>query len=422
MNSNEGLPGLHYYPAVAKTARVPNSRTARCETGALYVHIPFCDKRCYFCEFAVVTGKSVTDSLVVEYLKALKEEMLSFLATSEYQPAIELIQFGGGTPTALSAEALSDLLGFIYDRFDCSKLKEIIIEAFPNSITDDRIAFLERVPNLKLNIGVQSFHAECVASVGREHGAKAEEAITRAVASNIRSIGVDLIFGLPFSSPATVRSDIEKACALGVEHCALYPLWIYDQTPLELQLRSGKVLLPSSDMQREQLVGAFEALTSHKFSPYTVFHYSLTESARHCYGLWQMHARNWVGFGMSAMSHIDGNIFFNERNIGSYVQRIKLHGSAVVDSCCLSRAEQMSFVFLYGLRLGNYPTSLFSDRFGVTIEETFDNKLMNLEARGLLTHTEGRIALTLPGVLALSAIEDYINGKSDAVKGPLVLA
>jgi oxygen-independent coproporphyrinogen-3 oxidase len=414
MNNNEGLPRIHYYPVIAKAAQAPMTRIAKRDPLALYVHIPFCDKRCYFCEFAVVAGKSVTASLVSEYLRALKDEMRSFLATAGHRTRVELIQFGGGTPTSLSAQALSDLLGFIFEQFDCSGLKEVVVEGFPNSITDDRIAVLELVPNLKLNIGVQSFHVECLESVGREHGAMAEGAIARAVASKIGSVGVDLILGLPFSTPATVRSDIEKSCALGAEHFALYPLWIYEQTALESRMRSGKVVLPDCDLQREQLFKGAEALSSLGYSRYTAFHYSLTEAARHRYGLWQMLGQDWVGFGMSAMSHLDGDIYINDRNIRSYIEKIKVGAPVSIESYRLSAADRMRFVFLYGLRLEKYSTSLFSERFGMTVEKGFAGKLRNLQQQGLLTHTEGTIALTLPGVLALGAIEDYINDTSDA--------
>ncbi|MEU4726627.1 hypothetical protein AB0G06_44145 [Nonomuraea dietziae] len=127
-----------------------------------------------------------------------------------------------------------------------------------------------------------------------------------------------------------------------------------------------------------------------------------------------MLGRDWVGFGMSSMSQLDGNVFFNDRNIRSYIDKVKAGASPAVQSSRMSAAARMRFAFLYGFRQESYRTSLFSDRFGVTLEEVFANKLRNLEQRGLLTHDEDTIALTLPGVLALSTIEDYINDMSDA--------
>lgn len=418
MSKTESQRGIHYYPAVGRGEPAPALRGATGEPLAVYVHIPFCDKRCYFCEFAVVAGKRVTDSLVGEYLGALRNEIAGFRRGAG-RTAIELIQIGGGTPTSLSAAALEELLGFLFAQFDCSALKEIIVEGFPTSITDDRIAVLERVPNLKLNIGVQSFHVECLESVGREHGAQAEVAIERAVASSIESVGVDIIFGLPFSTPATVRSDLEKACDLGVEHFALYPLWIYEQTALESRVRAGQLALPDRGRQREQLFAGTEVLSSRGYSRYTAFHHALAPAARHRYGLWQMLARDWVGFGMSAMSHIGGTVSFNDKDIRSYIDKVQAGVSLSTTSHRLSAIEQMKFAVLYGLRLETYSRSLFLGQFNVHIEEVFGAKLHALEQRGLLRCAGDGIALTLEGILAMGEIEDCFNDASEPLQGTL---
>lgn len=413
MNNEEGPRGIHYYPAITKTAHATESRSPAKDSLALYIHIPFCDKRCYFCEFAVVAGKRVTDVLVEDYLRALREEIRAFLhKAGDRKPSIELIQFGGGTPTSLSAQALDELLTFVFDHFDCSGLQEVIVEGFPSSITDDRLAVLERVPKLKLNIGVQSFQTECLESVGREHGAQAESAIVRAVSSKIESVGIDIIFGLPLSSPETVRSDLEKACALGVEHFALYPLWIYEQTALESRVRKGKVEVPGHGAQQEQLRAGMEVLSAHGYARYTAFHYAVKEAARHRYGLWQMYGRDWIGFGMSAMSHVDGRVFFNDREIASYIQKIKAGEPVSTTSCQMSLPEQMNFALLYGLRLKDYATADFASRFGVGVHEVFGPELQRLEQQGLVSCSEDSISLTQDGILGLSAIEESINQRS----------
>ena len=416
MNNAEGPRGIHYYPAIRPGEPAPATRCLPGGPLAVYVHIPFCDKRCYFCEFAVVAGKRVTDSLVDDYLQALKSEITHFRCNAGRR-AIELIQIGGGTPTSLSASALEELIGLLFEQFDCSALKEIIVEGFPSSITEDRIAVLERVPNLKLNIGVQSFHTECLESVGREHGAQAETAIAKAVASKIDSVGVDIIFGLPFSTDRTVRADLEKACNLGVEHFALYPLWIYEQTALESRVRNGRLALPNRSIQREQLLAARELLSSRGYSGYTVFHHALTPTARHQYGVWQMLARDWVGFGMSAMSHIGGTLSFNDKEIRSYIDKVKAGVSVASSTQLLSVIEQMTFALLYGLRLANYSRSQFAEQFAVSIEEVFGNRLYELERAGLLTCAGDTIALTIEGILALNEVEAYFS--EDSPQTPL---
>lgn len=424
MTSGEGPDGVRYHPVVGMGSRSCGARVGGRGPLALYVHIPFCDKRCHFCDFAVVAGSAVTEPVVDAYLRALTREMDVFLAAAEDLPVIEVIQFGGGTPTSLSARAIEVLLGFVLDRFDCSNLAEVVVEGFPDSITDDRVAVLERVPNLKLNIGVQSYSADCLAAVGREHGVNAGAAVARAVASGIASVGVDIIAGLPFSTEATVRTDVETSCALGVDHFALYPLWVYERTMLESKLRRGKVILPGRGSVRRQMTEGVDTLASNGYRRYTAFHHARSEATRHRYGLWQMLGRNWIGFGMSAMSHLDGDILVNDRNIRSYIDKVDRGDSPIVNRSRLSPAEQMRFVFLYGLRLEQYATALFAERFGVTVEEVFSERLQRLEDAGLLARTSGHVALTLPGILALRTIEDYINDPSDAavLADPMMLA
>jgi oxygen-independent coproporphyrinogen-3 oxidase len=354
--------------------------------------------------------------LVEAYLRALRKEVRAFLATCTTVPKVRLIQFGGGTPTALRATDLGDLLDFIFAHFDCSGLEEVIVEAFPGTITDDRVAVLERVPNIKLNIGVQSFSHECLEAVGRDHGSRAREAIEVAVTSRIGFVGVDIIFGLPSSTTATVREDVETAARCGADHLALYPLWIYDRTTLKTRLRNGQVVLPGRAAQYDQLVMGNGTLSGIGFTRYTAFHYALRTDTRHQYGLWQMEARNWIGFGMSAMSHLDGHIQFNDRNIRSYIDRVENGESAGFERFRMTKHQHMRFEFLYRLRMRACTTAAFRDRHGLTIDEAFGDKLRVLEDLGLLRREREAVALTLPGTLLLQVIEDYINGASEVGK------
>ena len=109
------------------------------------------------------------------------------------------------------------------------------------------------------------------------------------------------------------------------------------------------------------------------------------------------------------MSHLDGEISFNDRSIRSYIDKASAGASASIKSYRLSLPERMRFALLYGLRLATYPTSLFRERFGVPLEEIFGEELDHLEQRGMLIHGSGAVALTLPGILELGAIEDYLN-------------
>ncbi|MBZ9770996.1 coproporphyrinogen-III oxidase family protein [Mesorhizobium sp. CO1-1-8] len=413
MNKTAGPRGVHFYPVTSKGLPIAPVHIIGSGPIALYVHIPFCEKRCHFCEFAVVADRQVTDELVANYLEALRKEIRAFLEICATSPKVSLIQFGGGTPTALSAADLGKLLDFIFEQFDCAELEEVIVEGFPTTITSDRIAVLERVPNIKLNIGVQSFHPECLEAVGRDHGLLAREAIENAAASRIGSVGVDLIFGLPSSAAETVQSDIETAAQCGAEHFAFYPLWVYDQTTLKTRVRNGRVELPGHAAQYDQLLGGGTVLADLGYERYTSFHYALRPDARHYYGLWQMQACNWIGFGMSAMSHLEGHIRFNDRSIRSYIDKVESGATAAVEQFLMTKQQRMQFEFLYRLRIKAFSTTYFFDRFGISVEAAYGDKLAVLEKLGLIRVDAETVALTLRGTLRLREIEDYINKISE---------
>jgi oxygen-independent coproporphyrinogen-3 oxidase len=412
MNKTESL-GVHFYPVTSEGLPIEATHTIGDEPIALYLHIPFCEKRCHFCEFAVVVDRQVTEQLIADYLKSLYKEISTFLETCEISPKIRLIQFGGGTPTALSADNLGALWDFVFEQFDCTELEEVIIEGFPTTITTDRIAMIERIPNVKLNIGVQSFHSECLEAVGRNHGILAREAIEKAAASRIGSVGVDLIFGLPSSTAESAKLDIETAAQCGAEHFAFYPLWVYDQTTLKTRVRNGRIELPSHAAKYDQLVGGGGVLANLGYERYTSFHYALRPDCRHQYGLWQMQAHNWIGFGLSAMSHLDGYIRFNDRNIRSYIDKVNRGATTAVEQFVMTKKQRMQFEFLYRLRVKSFLTAQFFDRFGITVDEAFGDKLAVLRNLGLICVDAQAIALSLRGTLHLREIEDYINEASE---------
>lgn len=410
MMANDQLSGVRFYPDVEVPDDSPGRRDVAVDKFALYIHIPFCDKLCHFCDYAVVAGQQATGSIVDQYLGALKEEMKVFLGTmANARAVVKTIQLGGGTPTSLSAEALDDLIDFILDHFNCAEVSDVIVEGFPTSITRDRLGILRRIPSVKLNIGIQTFHPQNLELIGREHGFGGPAAIKRAQDAGIQSIGVDIMFGLPGGSSDKVKADLETTRELGAEHVALYPLWIYDRTALDSRVRAGKIQAPNFEAQYEQLIVGTQVMASLGYHRYSAFHHALTEAAKHCYGVWQMCAKDIVGFGMSAMSYLNGELFFNDRSIRGYMDKIHNGIFDVARSRRLSPAALKRFALLYGLRLRPYPSESFAERFGKDVREVFVEELSILERQGLITLSKKSIELTPIGILELGTIEKFIK-------------
>jgi len=404
---------VHYHPQYGADRKPGERSIVGSDPIALYIHIPFCATRCHFCTFAIVTGKSVKDELVENYLKALKKE-ISFYARQlrEQRVPIETIQIGGGTPTMLDAQQLKDLLVFLFDTVDTSALREIIMEGFPTTITADKVDVLVQFEQLKFNIGIQTFSDQNLDEAGRRHSLNdALNAVRTAKSAGIRSVGADIIFGLPFSSTKNVLNDADTVAELGVDHLAFYPLWVYGDTAIGRKIRVGTLPPPDYQNLRDQMFTGLARLEKHGYERYTAFHYAASKEHRHQYGLWQMRAQQWIGFGMAAMSYLDGRIYMNEGSIRTYIEKIErgIMNTGTIQS--LGEADEMNFAFLYGIRLREYPFSLFEAKFKRDAGEVYREELRSLQDRGLITYDDDHLALTPDGILGLGKIEELINSR-----------
>ncbi|NVI97301.1 coproporphyrinogen III oxidase family protein [Myxococcus sp. AM009] len=402
---------VRYHPSV-EVGKTSGVRTCRRDSRiAIYIHIPFCATRCHFCTFAIVTGKSVTHDIMEDYLEALKKEMAHYAAIlKEQRVRIETIQIGGGTPTILGTGQLQHLFDFVLETFDCSELHEIIVEGFPTTITKDKVEVLSRIDRLKLNIGIQTFNENNLADVGRRHSlTDAVSTVRLAKDANIKSVGVDIIFGLPGSTTDDVINDVKTISMLGVDHLALYPLWVYESTPVDRKIQRGALVRTRFDGLQQQMAAGQALLVANGYERYTAFHYTTSDAHQHQYGLWQMRAREWIGFGMAAMSYMNGEIVLNEKVLRRYIEKVR---GGLVDTGSgqrFSSDEEMRFALQYGLRLRDYPTAQFRDAFGCDVQEVYGQELRYLSELGLITFDERQINLTPDGILQLGSIEKYIT-------------
>lgn len=404
--------GVHYYPThnfgdQAKLER----RVSPGEKIALYVHIPFCETRCFFCTFSIVAGSKFTGDLVVQYMDALKAEMQHFgRILREQGVSIARIQIGGGTPTAISADQITAMFDDIFELFDCSELEEIIFEGFPSSITREKIRALKSLGLVKLNVGAQTFEQTLLDDAGRRHDAiEAIEAFHMCKDEGIGSLGIDLIYGLPGSSPATVERDIGILAQLPVDHLAFYPLWIYEKTTFDKQIRDGKFDVPKFEQLSEQLSVGTPLLEQAGFDRYTSFHYARSTEHHHGYGLWQMDTKDWLGLGMSSMSCLQGTVFFNEKNIEKYLKGINEGEYETGLGRRMDRNQQMRFCLLYGIRRKEYLTNDFEARYGVRPQVHFAELLHHLSDMGFIQVTDSSISLTDDGIVSLGLVESIIN-------------
>jgi oxygen-independent coproporphyrinogen III oxidase len=376
---------------------------------ALYLHIPFCAVRCPYCDFNTYSG---LEGLFEAYTAALIQEIRTAGAAAGRPPATTLF-IGGGTPTVLPADLLSQILAACRESFDLLPDAEITSEANPGTVDQERFAVLRDLGVNRLSMGVQSFDDAELRWLGRIHNAEeAEVAFRAARAAGFANINLDFMFGLPDQAPATWAATLARAIDLGPEHLSLYSLTVEPGTPLADRVRRGQAPAPDDDLAADLYLAALGALADAGYVQYEISNCakdgSVQEMARtanpefacrHNLVYW----RNEPYFGFGAGAHgFDGRRrHWNVRPVPEYIQRVwGARGPEAGDETIDPRLAQGETMML-GLRLvrEGVAGTRFHARFGTGLVETFGAEIAELTSRGLIEEIDGHLRLTPEGRL-----------------------
>ena len=264
---------------------------------ALYVHVPFCVRKCAYCDFASRETRR-DDPLMVAYVHALGAQMRETSALG-LTAGCETAFLGGGTPTFLGADLLAQLVREVRDA--CPDLVELTCEANPDSLTDEVLAALVEAGATRLSIGVQSLDDEELAALGRVHDAAcARERVAAAVATGL-DVSCDLMCATPRQTDESWARTLDKVVALGVDHVSVYPLQIEEGTPLARSVGDDDPAWNDPDVQAARMEAAERVLTAAGFARYEVASYAHEGHAcRHNQMYWT--GRPYVGLGAGASS------------------------------------------------------------------------------------------------------------------------
>lgn len=318
------------------------SHAASLRTGAvrnLYVHAPFCARRCCYCDFAVTVDRRPDSA---RWLNAIRRELSSVLSGGEAALADELetLYVGGGTPSVLDPEciaALADVAG--RERMRGSGF-EWTVEANPESFTGQVAHGWASAGVNRISFGVQSFDSGALKWMGRLHSAaEAGEAVARAKSAGVVNLSVDLIFGLPGSVGRDWRDDIERALHLDVPHVSLYGLTVEEATPLARFVREGRVAMAGEARYRDEYLYACEALAAAGYRHYEVSNFARPGFASlHNRACWR--GAPYLGLGNGAHSYVGGRRWWNERDWARYARRVEGDGSGRAGSEALTSQQR----------------------------------------------------------------------------------
>lgn len=401
---------------------MPGDGTPPGRVVALYLHVPFCRSRCAYCDFNTYAG---LDELIAPYVPALGREIACAGARRE-RLSVPTIYLGGGTPSLLSLDALSDVFRGLHAAFDLVPEAEITLEANPSTVTPGYLRGLRELGVNRLSLGAQSAHDDELQLLGRIHTwAEAVEAVSWARAAGFDNLNLDLIFGLPEQSVARWRQTLEAALALALEHLSLYGLSVEEGTPLAERIACGTLPEPDENRAAAMYELAEEVLTAAGF-----FHYEISSWARADVGSrWWPDAdaeaseavspyvcrhnltywRNepWLGFGAGAHSWLgpdgpdlsEGRRWANPAHPREYVASWRETTPSRTGEA-IDRQLAMGETMMLGLRLAEGVRSeRFERRFGASLEEAFGATMEELTQLGLLSWDGAVARLTRRGRL-----------------------
>ena len=349
---------------------------------ALYLHIPFCVKRCAYCDFATQAAPR-DDAAIDEYIEGL---CLSIRRTSrEGELAnIETVYLGGGTPSHVGTARLSMLLYALSTAMRLEPDVECTMEANPESLTSNMVRDIWALGVNRLSIGVQSFDEDVLRTLGRAHSAlDARRAVERAH-ERFENVSIDLMCGIPGQSAESFASSVEEAVALGVSHVSVYPLTIEPRTPFDRMVLSGELPEPDDDVEAEQMELAECILEEAGFARYEVASYAKPGFAcKHNEAYWT--GVPYLGLGRSAATMTQ-----------NAERRMRVTDGQVTDD--LNPAEMLAEDLMLGMRMTRGVSAALIECARAKLPR-LDETLADLEERGLARFEGGRFVPTKRGWL-----------------------
>lgn len=359
-----------------------------------YVHIPFCQHICYYCNFNKVflAGQPVDD-----YITCLLKEMR--LVTAAYpEKKLSTLYIGGGTPSALTVKQLDRLLNGMRDILPFSG-GEFTFEANPNDLlATDKLKVLFANGVNRLSIGVQSFNDDILKRIGRTHrSADVYQAIANARKVGFENISIDLIFKLPKQSREDFAASLDQALALDLPHYSTYSLILERQTVFYNLMRRGKLPLPSQDVEADMY-----DLALNKFSAAGRRQYEISNFARPGYesqhNLIYWRNQQYFGFGAGASGYLGKTRYQNLGPIQQYLDPLHADQVPIFQRHVLPRSEQIEEQLFLGLRMkAGVDKQQSADRFGFSMNSLYGNVIRQLISRGLLAEDQHHIWLTRQG-------------------------
>lgn len=346
----------------------------------LYIHIPFCKRKCNYCDFVSFTNQN---NLFESYLNALSLEMSKYTGIF-----VETLYIGGGTPTILTDQQLIKLIKLVRNNFNCRCLSETTIEANPESLSDEKLRVIKAAGINRLSIGVQSFSDKELRFLGRIHtSSDFQRAFKSARKYEISNINIDLIYGLPNQLLTEWKNNLKEAVSLKPEHISLYPLTIEQGT----QFYNQQIVI-NEDAQADMYEWSMDYMKQEGYEHYEISNWARSGyKCKHNLTYWQN--REYIGLGVSAASYFKRKRYKNFCSLSKYIERINLEESALEEEEIIDEFKKLTEDMILKLRCMNgiELSETINQKYGNTIKQMIEQQLLEKVANNIRLTNQGKL-------------------------------
>ena len=377
----------------------------------IYIHIPFCKQKCYYCDFVSYSNKC---SEVKEYIESLKKEIEEF-DFSNYK--VTSIYIGGGTPSYIDSIYIVEILSELKEKLKCNLIEfkdiEITIEVNPGTVDTKKLNDYKKLGINRLSIGLQSTKNDILKKIGRIHTYQEFLEIYKlARETGFKNINIDLMIGIPGQKIGDLKNTLQDIIKLEPEHISVYSLIIEENTPIEKMLENGEIKLPDEDLERNMYWYVKNTLELNGYNHYEISNFAkLGKESRHNLNCWNL--EEYIGFGVAAHSYLNGIRFSNTINVEEYIQHIennrKEENIQIEESQSLEDKKN-EFMMLGFRKIQGVDIARFKEKFIDNPIFLYRENLNKLVEEGLIEVDLNHIKLTNKGIdLANLVFEEFVD-------------
>lgn len=359
-----------------------------------YIHIPFCERICYYCDFAKVL---LEGQPVDAYIKALLKEIK--LAGKIYPSGeVQTLYIGGGTPTALTARQLDIFLAGVRTLLPFDSRNEFTVEANPGDLTEEKLAVLKNYGVNRLSMGVQTFDDRLLKKIGRTHtSADVYRTMALLESQDFSNVSIDLIYALPGQTLESFRDTLDRAIELRLPHYSLYSLILENKTMYMNWVRQGKLELPDQDIESLMFDETMEKMEAAGRHQYEISNFAKA-GKESCHNLVYWNNEHYYGFGAGASGYVGNLRYKNHAPIQHYLKAVAENELPMIHQEFLTKENQMEEEMFLGLRKKQGISKRnFEAKFGVPIEEIYGTVLPELIKEGLMQEAGDWLKLSAKG-------------------------